>query len=179
MGYRQLRAAIGQIGDADFFGSLLHDVVDTATRYRRQIFAIGIARPILNRAGHAHVPFGLREPRRNLGIIDRPVFAKSIKIGGLEIDVAEACRGAAPEIGFAARCFASLPVPVGARRVGIGDVVFEEISAFAVFRLFDRVRLLMSLAFEAQGIAVAAIFQIVNLPVTAIVLLGDRYADRN
>ena len=151
VGNGQLRAAIGQIRDADFFGALLDDVIDTAQGHRRQIFAVGIARPVLDGAGHAHVPLGLREPWRNLRVVNRPVFAEPVEIGGLEIDVAEARRGASPEIGFAAGCLASLPVPVGTRRVGISDVVLEQVSAFAVFGLFDRVRLLMRLAFEAQA----------------------------
>src|SRR6266850_7430731 len=159
----QLSAAVRQIWYADFFGSLLHDVINAAKGYGRQILAIGIARPILNGAGHSHVALGFRKPRRNLCIIDGPVFAKPIEVRCLEIDVAEARRGATPKIGFSPCCLASLPVPVGPRGIGIGNVVFEEVSAFAVFGLFHRVRLLMSLAFKPQGIAVPAILQIVNL----------------
>src|SRR2546430_5337106 len=53
--HRELSAAVGQIRDTDFFGSLLNDVINTAKRHGRQILAIGISGPILNRAGHAHV----------------------------------------------------------------------------------------------------------------------------
>src|SRR5262245_44165014 len=89
----QLSASVGQKGNANFLRAFLDDVIDTAPGYLWQILAIRVAWPILNRAGHTHIPFGLRKPRRNLGIIDRPVFTKPVQICCLEIDVAEACRG--------------------------------------------------------------------------------------
>ena len=149
--HRQLRAAVGQVGHADLFGALLHDVVDAAPRHGRQILAVGIARPILDGAGHPHVALGLREPRRDLGIVHRPVLADAVEVRGLEVDVSEPRRRSSPEIGLAARRLAPLPVPIGARRVRIRDVVLEQVAAFAVFGLFDRVGFLMGLAFEAPA----------------------------
>ena len=175
----QLRATVGQVRNADFFSTLLDDVIDATPRHRRQIFAVGIAGPVLNRAGHTHVAFGLRKPRRNLRIVNRPVLAEPVEIGGLEIDVAEARGGPSPEIGLAAGRLAALPVPIRARSIRIRDVVLEQISSLAVFRLFDRVRFLMRLTLEPQGIAVAAIFQVVNLPMQAVVLLRDLCAVRS
>ena len=114
---RELSAAVGQVRDADFFGSLLDDVINTAKGHGRQVLAIGITGPILNRAGHAHVSLGLGKPWRNLRVIYRPVFTHPIQVCGLEIDVAEARRGAPPKIGFPAGCLAPFPVPVRARGV--------------------------------------------------------------
>ncbi len=170
---RQLRAAVGQVGHADFFSALLDDVVDTAKWERRQILAVGIARPVLNRAGHAHVALGLRKPRRDFGVVDRPVLAEAVEIRGLEINVSEAGRRTPPEIGLAPGGLASLPVPVRARSIGIGNVVLEQIPAFAVFGLFDGIGLLVGFALKTQRIAVAAILKVVYLPMLAIVLSGS------
>ena len=114
---RELSTAVGKVRDADFLGSLLDDVINTAEGHWRQILAIGITGPILNRTGDAHISFSFGKPWRNFRVIYRPVFTDSIQICGLKIDVAEARRGAPPKISFAAGCLAPLPVPVGARSV--------------------------------------------------------------
>src|SRR5207245_11055279 len=131
----QLSATVRQVRQANFFGTFLDYVVNAAPRNRRQILAIRIARSILNRAGNAHVPLGLRKPRRNLRVVHRPVFVEPIQVCSLEIDVAVTSGRTSPEIGFAASCLAALPIPIGARTVGICDVVLEEILSFTVLRL--------------------------------------------
>src|SRR5581483_3669876 len=124
---RQLCATIGQVRQADLLRPFLNDVVNAAERNWREVLAIGIARPILNGAGHPHVPLRLGKPGRNLCVVDGPVFANSVEIGGLEIDIAESGRGSSPEIGLAPRGLASLPVPIGAGSVGIRDVMLKEV----------------------------------------------------
>src|SRR5438105_5015341 len=100
------------------------------------MLAIGIAGPILDGASHAHVPLGLREPWGNLRIVNRPVFANSVEIRSLEVNIAEACRGASPKISLAAGAFAPLPVPIATWRVGIRNIVLEQITSLAVFGFF-------------------------------------------
>src|ERR1700732_4404696 len=168
--YRQLRATVGQVRQANFFGPFLDYVVNTAPRNRRQILAIRIAWSILNFTANAHVLLGLREPRRNLRVVHGPIFAEPIQVCGLEIDVAVTSGRTSPEIGFATSCFAALPIPIGARAVGIRDVVLEEILSFAVLRLLDRIRLLVSLPFQPHRISKSAILQVIGLPVQSIVL---------
>src|SRR5215469_1551946 len=121
----QLGAAVRQVRHADFFSAFLDDVINATKRDRGEILAIRIARAVLNRAGHTHVTLSLGKPRRHLRVVYGPVFAESIKIGCLEINVTKARRRASPEIGLAACCLASLPIPVGTGSVGIGNVMFE------------------------------------------------------
>ena len=168
----QLSATVGQVRQANFFGPFPDYVVDTAPRNRRQILAIRIAWSILNRTGNAHVPLGLREPRRNLRVIHGPLFAEPIQVCGLEIDVAVTSGRTSPEIGFAASCFAALPIPIGARAVGIRDVVLEEILSFTILRLLHRIRLLMSLPFQPHRISKSAILQVIDLSVESEVFGG-------
>ena len=169
---RQLGAAVRQIGNPNLFRALLDNVINATPRHWWQILAIGIAGPVLNGAGYSHVSFGLRKPTRNLRVVDRPVLAEPIEICGLEIDITETCRGAAPEVGLPAGRFAALPIPISTRGVGISNIVFEQIPAFAVFGFFHRVRLLVRLAFETPGIAVSSKLEVVNLPVLPIILCG-------
>src|SRR5262245_52074360 len=163
VGDSKLGTAVGEIRHADLFGPGLDDVVDAAERKGRKIFAVGIAGAILDGAGDAHVPFRFGEPRRDFGIVDGPVFAEAVEVGSLEVNVAEARRGTAPEVGFAASALAAFPIPVGAGRVRIGDVMLPDFAAVAVFGFFDGVVLLMWLVFEGERIAIAAKFQVVNL----------------
>ena len=172
MRHGQLGATVGQIRNADFLGSFLDDVVQTTPWHGREILAVRIAGTILNRTRHTHVAFGFGEPRRNFRVVDRPIFTKTIQIRGFEIDISEPCRRASPEIRLATGCFAALPIPVCARCIGVGDIVLEQISAIAVFGLLDRVGFLMSLILEAQGVAIAAILQVIHLAMIAIVLIG-------
>src|SRR5260221_654387 len=166
----ELRAAIGQIRHADFFGGFMNDVVEAAPGNLREIFAIRIAGTILNGAGHAHVFFGFGKPRSDFRVVDGPIFAEAIAAGGFEVDVTVARGGAAPEIGFAAGAFAALPIPIGAGRVGIGDVMFEKFWAFSVFAFFDGIVFLMGASREAQWIAEASVFKIEGLAMHAVVL---------
>src|SRR4029077_3267916 len=122
---RQLRAAIGQVGYADFLSAVLNDVVDTPKRHGRQILAVRVTWPVLDCAGHAHVALGLRKPWGYFRIVDRPVLAEAIQICCLEINIAKARGGSAPEIRLPAGRLAPLPVPIRSWRIGIGDVVFE------------------------------------------------------
>jgi len=105
---RELRAAIGQIGHANFFAGFLNDVVKAAQGIcgsnRRRI-----AGTILNGAGHAHVAFGFR----NHGAISSNLPAnlrEAIEAGGFEVNITVARRRAAPKVGFAAGAFAALPI---------------------------------------------------------------------
>jgi hypothetical protein len=169
---RELSATVGQIRDTNFLGAFLNDVVQTAEWDGREILAVRIAGPILNSAGYAHVALGFGKPGCNFRIIDRPILSEPIEIRSFEIDIPEARGRASPEVGFPAGRFATFPVPVRARSVGVGDVVLEQVPAFAEFGFLDGVGLLMSLIFEAQGVAVTAILQVVHLPVITIVLIG-------
>ena len=170
MRLRQLRASIRQVRHANLLRALLNDVVDAAPRHRRQIFAIGIARPILNRAGHAHVPLSLRKPRRDLRVVDGPVLAKPIAIRRLEINIPKSRRRPPPEIGLPASRFAPLPIPIRPRRRRVRNVVLKQIPPFAVFRFLDGIRLLMRLPLKPQRIAIPTKFQIERLSVQSIVL---------
>src|SRR5712664_4470980 len=168
--YSQLSATVRQVRQANFFGPFLDYVVNTAPRNRRQILAIRIAWSILHRTGNAHVPLGLRKPRRNLRVVHGPIFAEPIQVCGLEIDVAVTSGRTSPEISFSTSCFAALPIPIGARAVGIRNVVLEEIFSFAVFRFLHRIRLLVSFPFQPDRVSKSAILQVIDLPVQAKVL---------
>src|SRR6266853_123846 len=168
----ELRAAIGQIGHANFFAGFLNDVVKTAPGNLWEVIAVGIAGAILNGAGHAHVAFGFRKPWSDFRVIDWPIFAEAIEAGGFEVDIAVARRRAAPKVGFAAGAFAALPIPVGAGSIAVGDVVLEKLGPFGVLAFFDGIVFLMRAAGQTQRIALAAVFQIVRLAMHAVVLGG-------
>ena len=172
VGDSKLGAAVGQVGNPDFFSAFLNDVVETAPGNGGEILAVRIAGTVLGGAGHTHVSLGLGEPRSNLRVVDRPVFSESVEVGGFEIDVTEASRRASPEVRLASGRLAALPIPIRSWSIGVGDVVLEQISALAVFRLLYGVGFLMGLVLETERITVAAIFEVVNLAVVAVVLVG-------
>src|SRR5215471_17506732 len=165
---RQLRTAVGQIGNANFLGAGFDDFVDAAKRKRRKVFAVRIARTILNGAGYAHVFLGFAEPRGDFSVVHGPVFADAVQIGGLEINVAKTRRGAAPEVCFPTGAFAALPIPVGAGSVRVGHIVLPDVGGFAIFGLFDAVMFLVRLVLQRERITVAAKLQVVDLAMAAV-----------
>src|SRR5215467_859144 len=172
VGYRKLRTAIGQVGNADFFGAGFDNPIDAAERKRRKVVAIRIAGAILHGAGNTHVFFSFGKPGRDLGVVHRPVFPEAVEVRCLEIDVAKARRRTPPEVGFAARTFAALPVPVGSGSVRVGNIVLPDVGAFTVFGFFDGVVFLVGLVLERERIAVAAEPEVINLAMAAIVFIG-------
>jgi hypothetical protein len=161
----QLGAAVVEVRDSHPFARALENVIETAQLEGRQIFAIGIARAVLNGARHADQSFNTAVVRCYLFIGDGPVIAGSVERGGFEVDLAEAGGGAAPEVGLAAGRFAARPGPAAAWRDGVGDVVLEEVESDLM--------LAIALALLARlRIAEAAILQFVAVSMIAVVFIG-------
>src|ERR1700722_6563053 len=127
--FRQLSAAIWQVRHPDLLRRLFHDVVEAAPRHGRDVFAIWIAGPILNRARHPHVALGFGKPRRNFGVIDRPILSEPIQTGRFEVDITKTGRGAAPEIGLTTSALTSLPIPIGTRSIGVNHIMLPQMRA--------------------------------------------------
>src|SRR5271154_6220640 len=83
---------------------------------RRQVRAVGIAGPVLHRAGYANHFLHARVERTDLVVSNRPVHVEAVERPGFEIDVAKARRTAPPEIRFAADSLAARPHPLHSRR---------------------------------------------------------------
>src|SRR5215469_12406205 len=109
----ELRDAIMQIRDAYPFCALLQNVVEAAEIKGREILAVGIARPMLNRAGDANHALDARIVRSDLRISDRPNHIVAVKRSSPEIDVAKSSGRSAPEISFSAYSPTARPGPDG------------------------------------------------------------------
>ena len=88
--------------------------------------AVRIRGPVLDGAGHANQLFRARVIGGNLFVAHRPVNVIAIPLRSLEIDITEARRGAAPEIGFPTHGITSRPHPLRARRSCIGNPVLPD-----------------------------------------------------
>ena len=134
---RQLRDAVGQIRDADFAGA--------ASRMRsiQRKFMGGRYSPsgLLGRFCTVLATPIMRSTRAVVGrdflVSDRPIHVVAIAAGGPEIDVAEAGRRAAPEIGLAADGCSARPSPSGAGSRGVGDLVLPARSRLFVIHVTD------------------------------------------
>src|SRR5579864_1067044 len=140
MRLRELSAPVGQIGDASFLATSFEDVVEAAKLKGRQIRAIGIARPILHRAGHTNHLFYARIEGIDFGVGQRPIHVISVEGGGLEIDITEASGTAPPEICFAADCAAPGPKPSGSRSYRERDLVIPRGLGVLVVHVTERFR---------------------------------------
>ena len=169
MCHRQLRAAVGQIRHTNLFSGLLHDVIKTAPGDGREIVAIWIARPILDRAGDTHIFLRLRKPRRNFGVVDGPVFAKSIQAGGLEVDIAITAGRTSPEVCLASCSFAALPIPVRSHGIRVRNIVLPQMRTFVVLGFFHGIAFLVSKSMVNGRIAEAAVFQIKRLSMSPVI----------
>src|SRR5712692_2135044 len=159
----QLRAAVREIRNPQLLRSLLHNIVDAAEGNLRQIFPVRIAGPILHRAGHSDHLLNPAEIGRNLFVGNRPVDIKAVQGRRLEIDLAVARRGTAPEIAFPARHLTTYPFPDRARSVHVRDVVLPKtLSEFALVMVAREVR-----------VAKASVLHVIRLQVAAEVLGGD------
>src|SRR5690348_2159781 len=120
---RELGDAVMQIRDADFFRALLQDVVEATKVKRRQIFAIRIAGPILDRARNSNHALDAGIVRSDVRISKRPIDVVSVQRSGAKIDIAKARRGPSPKVGFSADGPATWPGPLGSRSRRVPDFV--------------------------------------------------------
>ena len=161
---RKLCAAIRQIWHADFVASSFENPVEAAKVERRQIRSVGIAGPVLHRAGHADHFFDAGVVRTDLVVSDRPVHVVAVERSRVEIDVAEASRTASPEICLAADRFGARPHPLHARRSREWNLVVPRSLGVLVVHVAER--------FAAPfGIVHAAKFHVPGHAVIAEVLL--------
>src|SRR5947208_6379708 len=115
---RQLSNPVREIGYADLLGSLLEDVVHTAEGKGREVFAVGVAGPVLDRARHPNPLLDATIKRSDFLISHRPVDINTVQAGRLEIDLGETRRRPAPEVALSTGHFDPHPLPIGAGSVG-------------------------------------------------------------
>jgi hypothetical protein len=156
----QLRDAVGQVRDADLLRALLQDVIEATEVERGQVFAVGIARPVLHAARHADHAFDAAVERGDFLVVERPVDAGARDRSRSKIDVAEARRRASPEVGLSTDCEASGPHPLRAGTGGEGNLVLPHAIDPFVVHVADRFRTFRRIAetteFHVPGHAMVA-----------------------
>src|SRR5579875_2193387 len=160
MGASELRDAVRQIRNADLRGAGVQDPIEAAEVHGREIVAVGIAGPILQGAGDADHTLDAAVVRRDLLVCKRPVDIVAVAGCGAEIDLAEARRGAAPEICFAADGEAAPPGPSSSGRCGERDLVLPDTFGVLVIHVADGLvagfRIAKAAELHIEGLAVIA-----------------------
>src|SRR5262245_10514452 len=158
---RQLGAAVVNIRNPHPVAGALEDVIEATHFEWRQVFAVGVARAVLDGARDSDELFDPAVIRSDLFVRDGPVVADPVQRGGFEIDLAEAGRRPSPEIGLAARRLAPRPGPPAPGRDGVGDVMLEEVEGDLLLAialpLMTRLRIAHTTVFHFVYLAMIAV----------------------
>ena len=131
--------------------ALLNEKIGTLQRRRRKENTVGQIFEMIEISADTHLALDAVIVRRDIGVIERPVFSGPVVLAAFKIALAESKRHGVPQLRFAAQAAAALAIVAGLAGLHDGNMAERKLEGQRV-RIEISARVDLRPAFEHQGI---------------------------